>query len=68
VLGVFEIESDKLLSRLASNRDPPDVCLLSKQDYRQEPPVPGKTYFFVSMHYMNISSMYLKLLYIENFI
>jgi hypothetical protein len=23
------------------NGDPPDFCLLSRQDYRQEPPVPG---------------------------
>jgi hypothetical protein len=29
------------LSRLASNCDSPDVCPLSKQDYRREPLVPG---------------------------
>jgi hypothetical protein len=28
------------LPRLALNRDPPDLCLLSK-DYRHEPPVTG---------------------------
>jgi hypothetical protein len=27
---------------LASNHNPPDLCLLSSQDYRREPPVPGK--------------------------
>jgi hypothetical protein len=29
------------LPGLASNHDPPDLCLLSSWDFRQEPPVPG---------------------------
>jgi hypothetical protein len=29
------------LPSLASNLDPPDLCLLSSLDYRCEPPVPG---------------------------
>jgi hypothetical protein len=29
------------LPRLASNCDPPDLCLLSNKDYKCEPPAPG---------------------------
>jgi hypothetical protein len=29
------------LPGLASNHDPPDLCLLSSQDYRQQPLAPG---------------------------
>jgi hypothetical protein len=29
------------LPRLASNHNPPDVCLLSSGDYRHEPPAPA---------------------------
>jgi hypothetical protein len=35
----FEIGSRKLFLGLASNFDPPDLCLLSNWDYRLEPPV-----------------------------
>jgi hypothetical protein len=34
VMGIFKIGS----RRLASNLDPPDLCLLSSRDYRREPP------------------------------
>jgi hypothetical protein len=34
--------SQNYLPRLASNLDPPDLCLLSNWDYRREPPVPAK--------------------------
>jgi hypothetical protein len=37
-MGFFEIGSISL--GLASNCDPPDLCLLKSQDYRHEPPVP----------------------------
>jgi hypothetical protein len=37
-MGFFEIGSH-FLHRLASNCDPPDLCFLSNQDYRCEPPV-----------------------------
>jgi hypothetical protein len=33
------------LPRLTSNCDPPDLCLLSSQDYRREPLVPSLTEF-----------------------
>jgi hypothetical protein len=29
------------LPGLASNFDPPDLCLLSGKDYKREPPVPS---------------------------
>jgi hypothetical protein len=34
------------LPGLASNHDPPDLCLLSSQDYRREPLVPGHVLIF----------------------
>jgi hypothetical protein len=37
VLCIFEVGS----CGLALNLDPLDLCLLSSQDYRSEPPVPG---------------------------
>jgi hypothetical protein len=30
-----------ILPGLALNPDPPDLCLLSSYDYRQEPPAPS---------------------------
>jgi hypothetical protein len=47
VLSFFEIGSRELLPRLASNHDPPDLCLLSSWDYMCEPPVPDSVFFFV---------------------
>jgi hypothetical protein len=38
VKGFFEIGFHELFARLALNLDPPDLCLLSSQDYRYEPP------------------------------
>jgi hypothetical protein len=38
VLCIFETGSLELFPRLALNRDPPDLCLLSTWDYRCEPP------------------------------
>jgi hypothetical protein len=32
--------------RLASSCDPPDLCLLSSQDYRYEQPYPVYAFFF----------------------
>jgi hypothetical protein len=46
VLCILEIGSHALFARLASNLNPPDVCLLSSQDYRREPPVPGFSCLF----------------------
>jgi hypothetical protein len=34
------------LPRLASNYDPPDLCLMSSYDFRCEPPVLSLTFFF----------------------
>jgi hypothetical protein len=33
------------LPRLASNLNPPDLCLLSSWDFRREPPEPGLSSF-----------------------
>jgi hypothetical protein len=38
-MGFFEIGSLEPFSRLASNLDPDDLCLL--RDYRREPLTPG---------------------------
>jgi hypothetical protein len=35
VIGFFKTESQELFSQLASNCDPPDLCLLSSWDYRR---------------------------------
>jgi hypothetical protein len=40
-MDFFEVGSPNYLSRLALNRDPPDLCLLSSWDYRCEPPALG---------------------------
>jgi hypothetical protein len=37
----FKIGFANYLPRLASNLNPPDLCLLSSWDYRGEPLVPG---------------------------
>jgi hypothetical protein len=42
------------LPGLASNHDPPDLCLQSSQDYRREPLVPGFTRIFLNECYMRI--------------
>jgi hypothetical protein len=34
------------VSGLASNSDPPDLCLLSSQDYKREQPAPGYPILF----------------------
>jgi hypothetical protein len=41
MLGIFKIGLTNYLPRLALNHDPPDLCILSRQDYRLESPVPG---------------------------
>jgi hypothetical protein len=47
------------LPRLASNCDPPDHCLLSSEDYRCEPPVPGSCLmlelFFIQMSFLKFN-------------
>jgi hypothetical protein len=35
------------LPGLALNSDPPDLCLLSSWDYRDEPPAPGLLQIFL---------------------
>jgi hypothetical protein len=49
MMGFFEIEFLVInyLPRLASNHDPPDLCLLSSWDCRSEPPVPGCYIVFI---------------------
>jgi hypothetical protein len=36
------------LPRVALNRDPPDLCLLSSWDYRHEPPAPSTCFFLTT--------------------
>jgi hypothetical protein len=38
----------KYLPELASNHDPPDLCLLSSQDYRREALLPSKNRCFTA--------------------
>jgi hypothetical protein len=40
--GFFNSISRTICPGLASNLDPPDLCLLSSRDYRCEPPAPSK--------------------------
>jgi hypothetical protein len=47
MLGISTQGLSNYLPRLALNRDPPDLCLLSSWDYRREPPAPGMTLNFV---------------------
>jgi hypothetical protein len=61
VMGFFEKEPHEegtLCPGLASNHNPPDLCLLNSQDYRYEPPVQDQNksfkfdylrYFFPAM-------------------
>jgi hypothetical protein len=42
VMGFFEIGSMTICPGLASNLDPPNLCLPRSSNYRCEPPVPGK--------------------------
>jgi hypothetical protein len=44
-MGFFN-RIENYLPELASNRDPPDFCLLSSWDYRHEPLVPSPTGIF----------------------
>jgi hypothetical protein len=48
------------LARLASNFDPPDLCLLSSEDYKHEPLAPGKSAFFASTKPNSKSQSYQK--------
>jgi hypothetical protein len=43
------------LPRLALNHDPPDLCLLSSQDYRREPLAHGSKDFFCPHHLDHIT-------------
>jgi hypothetical protein len=36
------------LAKLALSHDSPDLCLLSSQDYRREPPAPGPSHILDS--------------------
>jgi hypothetical protein len=38
--------SQTICPGLASNHNPPDLCFLSSQDSRREPPAPGSCYQF----------------------
>jgi hypothetical protein len=38
--------------RLASNLNPPDLCLLSSYDYRREPLIPGHRIYFVCFFFL----------------
>jgi hypothetical protein len=44
--------SQTILLGLASNRDPPDLCLLSSKDYKHEPLSPGLLTVFEERHGM----------------
>jgi hypothetical protein len=41
MIGFFKIGSQELFALVASNHDPPELCLLSSEDYRREPLEPG---------------------------
>jgi hypothetical protein len=51
-MGIFEIGSLNYLPGLASNCDPPDLCLLSSWDYRHEPLAPSSSSLFLN-EYIN---------------
>jgi hypothetical protein len=42
MMDFFEIGSCELFAWLALNCEPPDLCLLSSEDYRHELPVSGR--------------------------
>jgi hypothetical protein len=42
------------LPRLASNHEPPDLCLLSSWGYRNESPVPGSIFSFLRNLYIPV--------------
>jgi hypothetical protein len=43
------------LPRMALNHNPPDLCLLSSQDYRHEPPEPDSAAFFFFLSFSFIT-------------
>jgi hypothetical protein len=43
VLSILEIGFENYFLGLASNHDPPDLCLVSSQDYRREPLASNQT-------------------------
>jgi hypothetical protein len=56
---IFKIGSRKLFAQAGFNLDPPDLCLLSSQDYRCESLVPSGLWIFLMVLECELRALHL---------